>query len=237
MTAEPSHRALWDRVAIDPVEVALPGDVVGVTLRAYRTVGELRGGTDDADTAVDTAADDGDTYVPDPADFEDGPPPDEEVPLFLSHEGQLLLFGTADALVEFVRSGSPHELTQLPEWSTVVDELRPEHLEPAEEDTYALNLVVENLRGGPGAWDLSLLIAAGEFARDAGYALRLASVIDTLAPGSPLDDLDDTLRAAAGGGFSGVLARRRLRRFGVQQASLGWRNVIGKIAAATKFID
>ncbi len=236
MTAEPSDRELWTKVDIHPVEVALPGDVVGVTLRAYRTVGELRDRTGAADTDARTDAET-DDYVPDPADFEDGPSPDEEVPLFLIHEGQLLLFGTPEALVDFVRSGSPHELAQLPEWPTVVEELRPEHVRPAEEDTYALDLVVENLRGGPDAWDLQLLISAGEFARDAAYALRLASVIETLAPGSPLDDLDDTLRAAADGGLPGMLARRRLRRFGVQQASLGWRNVIGKITAATKFIE
>ncbi len=162
---------------------------------------------------------------------------DEEVPLFLSHRGRLLLFGSPESLVDFVRSDQPHDMRQLDEWPTVVKRIQPQDVSPSEDDTYELDLVVENLRGGHDAWDLRLLISAGEFARDAGYALRLPAVIRAMSPGSPLDDLDDTLRAAAAGGLRGMLARRRLRRFGVQQASLGWRNVINRISAAVDWHD
>jgi hypothetical protein len=162
---------------------------------------------------------------------------DEEVPLFLSHRGRLLLFGSPESLVDFVRSDQPHDMRQLDEWPTVVKRIQPQDVSPSEDDTYELDLVVENLRGGHDAWDLRLLISAGEFARDAGYALRLPAVMRAMSPGSPLDDLDETLRAAAGGGLRGMLARRRLRRFGVQQASLGWRNVINRISAAVDWHD
>ena len=109
----------------------------------------------------------------------------------------------------------------------------PEYLE----DRYELDLVVENLRGGHDTWDLPLLIAAGEVARDLGHALRLKPVILALAPGSPLDDLDESLRKAESGGMSGYLGRRRLRKIGAQQASLGWRSIIGKISAAVDWRD
>ena len=66
---------------------------------------------------------------------------------------------------------------------------------PADDDRYELDLVVENLRGGRDAWDADLLISAGEVARDLAYALRLEAVRTALAPGSPLDDLDEALRA------------------------------------------
>lgn len=257
MTAAPDTAKLWPEVGIHPVTLALPSGMVGYTLRAYRPVGEVTPTARaevtpeddpfaspperDADTALDlhdTVEDERPLGEP-----EDEPPlsdftdPDEEVPLFLSHRGRLFLFGTVESLVEFVHSDAPHDLRQLDTWSTLVTRIRPDDVAPTDEDTYELDLVVENLRGGHDAWDLPLLISAGEAARDLGHALRLESVIVAMSPGSPLDDLDDALRATAAGGVGGFFARRRLRRFGAQQASLGWRTVIGKIAEAIDWRD
>lgn len=156
----------------------------------------------------------------------------EQVPVFLSHRGKLLLFRTPESLVEFVRSGAEHDLAQLDTWADVAARLRPEDVVPLEEDAYELDLVVDNLRGGHDTWDADLLIEAGEVARDLAYALRLEAIQTALAPGSPLDDLDEALRAGAGGGLGGFLARRRLRKIGAQQATLGWRTIIGKISSA-----
>ncbi|MPZ26163.1 MAG: DNA primase [Micromonosporaceae bacterium] len=164
-------------------------------------------------------------------------PEDEEVPIFLSHRGRLLLFATPESLVSFIGSDAPHDLTQLDTWATVTKQVRAADVVPTDQDTYGLDLVVENLRGGHDAWDLPLLIGAGELARDVGWALRLEPVITALAAGSPLDDLDEALRATDAGGMGGLFARRRLRRIGAQQASLGWRTVIGKISAAVDWRD
>jgi hypothetical protein len=180
---------------------------------------------------------------PDPADFEDEKdeseeqPEDEEVPLFLSHKGKLLAFKTPEALVSFIRSGAPHDLAQLESWATLADRVQSTDVDPLPEDRYELDLVVENLRGGHDTWDLPLLIAAGEVARDLGYALRLKPVILALSPGSPLDDLDESLRSAENGGMGGFFGRRRLKKIGAQQASLGWRSIIGKISAAVDWRD
>lgn len=161
----------------------------------------------------------------------------EDVPVFLSHRGKLLLFASAESLAAFVGSGAEHDLTQLDTWETLAKRVRVDDIAPTDEDTYELDLVVENLRGGHDVWDLTLLISAGEFARDIGYALRLEPVVTALAPGSPLDDLDEALRSAAAGGIGGAFARRRLRRIGAQQASLGWRTIIGKISDAVDWRD
>ncbi|MGH3681894.1 MAG: DNA primase [Natronosporangium sp.] len=168
---------------------------------------------------------------------EEAPPADEEVPVFLSHQGRLLLFATPESLVSFIGSDAEHDLAQLDTWATVTKQVRAADIVPTDQDTYELDLVVENLRGGHDAWDLPLLIGAGELARDAGWALRLEPVITALAAGSPLDDLDEALRAADAGGVGGLFARRRLRRIGAQQASLGWRTVIGKISSAVDWRD
>lgn len=162
---------------------------------------------------------------------------DEEVPIFLSHRGKLLAFKTPESLVSFIRSGAPHDLTQLDGWSRLADRVQSTDIDPQPEDRYELDLVVENLRGGHDTWDLPLLIAAGEVARDLGFALRLKPVILALSPGSPLDDLDESLRAAESGGMGGFFGRRRLRKIGAQQASLGWRSIIGKISAAVDWRD
>ena len=191
------------------------------------------------DTGTDGKKD-GDVEEPDPADFEDETPAeeeDEEVPLFLSHKGRLLAFKSPESLVSFLRSGAPHDMTQLDTWATVAERVQSSDVDPLPEDRYELDLVVENLRGGHDTWDLPLLIAAGEVARDLGHALRLKPVILALAPGSPLDDLDESLRKAETGGVGGYLGRRRLRKIGAQQASLGWRSIIGKISAAVDWRD
>jgi len=186
---------------------------------------------------------------PDPEDFEDDDFDDdeeakareraaeEEVPVFLSHRGRLLAFKTPESLVGFIRSGAPHDLAQLDTWSTLAERVQSTDIDPLPEDRYELDLVVENLRGGHDTWDLPLLIAAGEVARDLGHALRIKSVILALAPGSPLDDLDDSLRKAETGGMGGYFGRRRLKKIGAQQASLGWRSIIGKISAVVDWRD
>jgi hypothetical protein len=156
----------------------------------------------------------------------------EEVPAFLAHRGRLLLFRTPEELVDFVRSDAPHELTQLDTWQTVRDRVTPEAVVPVYEDRYSLDLIVSNLRGGPDAWDTGLILQSGEIARDIAYALRLDSVIALLAPGLPLDDLDETLRSVEQGGIGGLFARRRARRRNADAAAIGWRTVIGKISAA-----
>jgi hypothetical protein len=273
----PETEALWAEVRIDPVMIALPPDLAGYTLRAYRSLRDLTptdttdrpaeetdlfavrrtddpeevdeeellaafersGGTvgdepdeigdddtgrdDDRDAAV-AADDDGAGAEPDELD--------EEVPIFLSHKGRLLLFVSPESLVDFIRSDAPHDLAQLDSWATLAGRVGAADIVPAQDDTYELDLVVDNLRGTHDAWDLPLLISAGELARDLGYALQLPPVITALASGSPLDDLDEALRAAGGGGVGGFMGRRRLRKIGTQQASLGWRTIIGKISAA-----
>ncbi|WSG47767.1 DNA primase [Dactylosporangium sp. NBC_01737] len=161
----------------------------------------------------------------------------EEVPAFLGHRGKLLLFRSVEGLVEFVKSDEEHDLLQLDTWSSLKTRITASAVVPKDEDRYELDLVVENLRGGQDAWDGELLIAAGEAARDLAYSLRLEPVRTALAPGSPLDDLDEALRAAAGGGVGGFFAKRRLKKIGAQQAALGWRTIIGKISAAVDWRD
>ncbi len=193
----------------------------------------LAEGDDDAEKAEE----------PDPADFDDeadeaeDEAADEEVPMFLSHKGRLLAFKSPESLVSFIRSGAPHDLAQLDSWATLAERVQSTDIDPSADDRYELDLVVENLRGGHDTWDLPLLIAAGEVARDLGYALRLKPVILALSAGSPLDDLDEALRSAESGGMGGFFGRRRLKKIGAQQASLGWRSVIGKISAAVDWRD
>ncbi|MGC1213007.1 MAG: DNA primase [Micromonospora sp.] len=170
-------------------------------------------------------------------DEEDEDAGDEEVPVFLSHRGKLLLFKTPESLVSFIRSGAPNDMSQLDSWNELSERVEPADIAPLEEDTYELDLVVENLRGGHDTWDPTLLIEAGEVARDLAYALRLPAVLDMLSSGSSLDDLDEALRATVNGGIGGFMGRRRLKKIGAQTASLGWRTIVGKISAVVDWRD
>jgi hypothetical protein len=208
-------------------------DTRGRAARGRRTDSD----DDDDDASDDETDSDAESAAADEDEKDEEEPAAEEVPIFLSHAGKLLLFKSPESLVSFVRSGAPNDLAQLDTWDQLVDRLQPADVVPLDEDSYELDLVVENLRGGHDTWDATLLIEAGEVARDLAYALRLPPVLDMLSTGSSLDDLDEALRAAAGGGISGFMGRRRLRKIGAQTASLGWRTIIGKISAAVDWRD
>lgn len=200
--------------------------------------GKRAGGKDGTDTDDADTDDDADADADADADGDaDGDGDEEEVPVFLSHKGRLLLFKTPESLVSFIRSGAPNDLSQLDGWNELSERVTPADIAPRDEDTYELDLVVENLRGGHDTWDPTLLIEAGEVARDLSYALRLPAVLDMLSAGSSLDDLDEALRASVNGGVGGFLGRRRLKKIGAQTASLGWRTIVGKISAVVDWRD
>ncbi|WP_117214778.1 DNA primase [Allorhizocola rhizosphaerae] len=266
---------IWEEFELSPIEVALPGNKVGFTLRGYRMESELtptdiseREDEDDVFSGRDARAPLDDEELPEfewtkealdevaaaPAEDqlaeeaveskestsseesaadegEEKKPADQEVPIFLSHKGKLLLFKTAEGLASFVKSKAPHDMKQLKDWSKFASKLKASDIEVSEDESYELDLVVENLRGGPDAWEPPLLLSAGEIARDLAYALQLKKVIISLAPGSPLDDLDEALRA------TGFFARRRLKKIGTEQASISWRSIIGKISASVDWRD
>jgi hypothetical protein len=189
-----------------------------------------------ADADEDDELDEDDESAEDSDDDEPGELV-EEVPLFLSHGGHLLVFRSAESLAEFVLSDGEHDLQQLDTWDAVTRGIQPEYVVSLPDDTYELDLVVKNLRGGHDAWDPELLVRSGQLARDLGHALHIEPVVLALAPGSPLDDLDDALRAAADGGLGSFFARRKLKKVGAETASIGWRTVIGKIAAVVDWRD
>jgi hypothetical protein len=161
----------------------------------------------------------------------------EEIPIFLGYRGKLLLFRSAEGLVAFVKSDAPHDLAQLDGWSDLADKVTVKDIVPLAEDSYELDLVVNNLRGGRDSWDAELIIRAGEIARDIGRSFELHQVENALATGSPLDDLDEALRASVTGGMGGFFGRRRLKKIGTEAAPLGWRTIIGKISSVVDWRD
>jgi hypothetical protein len=156
---------------------------------------------------------------------------ESEEPVFLAHKGTLHLFRSPAGLVEFIRSDAPHDLTAVDGWPEIVAKVSAADIVADEEDRYELDLLVDNLRGGHDAWDPDLVIGAGEVARDLGFALGLRDILEGLQAGSPLDDLDEGVRT------TGFLARRRLKKIGVEQVAIGWRTIIGKIAANVEWHD
>jgi hypothetical protein len=197
---------------------------------------------EDAEGRPDIAedAEDENAAEPDAADFADEEPEaeaeedaldaePEEVPVFLTRKGKLLVFREAEALVAYVREQRDHDLAAIDEYAELQERLSVDDIACDEDDTYELDLVVANLRGGHDTWEPELLIKAAEVGRDLGYALKNDSIVGALAPGSPLDDLDESFRVVVEGGLRGKLAKRRLRKNDAQQAAIAWRGVIAKI--------
>ncbi|THV31923.1 DNA primase [Glycomyces paridis] len=249
---------LWNETGVDPVELHLGKDS-GFTLRAYRMsdtlptakrdeepedgVSEDKASKDEvAEEAPEDEdaplAEDEDADEPDEADFADDEPEEEvdaldaepeEVPVFLTRKGKLLLFREPEALVAYVKENDDHDLAVIEEYAELQERVAVADIACEEDDTYELDLVVANLRGGHDTWEPELLIKAAEVGRDLGYALKNDSIVGALAPGSPLDDLDETFRVVVDGGLRGKLARRRLRKNDAQQAAIAWRGVIAKL--------
>lgn len=238
----------WAALGIAPVEVSFPRGGTGLTLRQYRIAPEVEPAEepDAATDQVDTPDDD--PYAgPDDVDFDDdeeddddeveapaakaGVAPGDEEAFFLATDGVLHLFRSPASLVEFVQSNTDNDLAGSENWDELVTTLTPELLVPDDEDRYELDLVVENLRGGHDVWEPDLIVGAGEFARDVAYALGLSEVRAVLAAGSPLDDLDEALRA------KGFFARRKRKKVGAEQAALGWRSIIGRISSSVEWHD
>ena len=193
--------------------------------------------SDEDEPDVDESDEDDEEEDDEDEDEEPAAAAPEEVPVFLGQRGKLYLFRSPEGLVDFVRSDAEHDLSQLDTWSDLAGRITAEDVVALPEDSYELDLVVENLRGGRDAWDPDLLIQAGEIARDLGYALRIDPVVAALAPGSPLDDLDDALRATTSGGLGSFFAKRKMKKIGAEAAPLGWRTIIGKISGAVDWRD
>lgn len=245
---------LWNETGVDPVELHL-GKESGYTLRAYRMSDTLPGHAPKGDDAAEDAEaeetaeapdiapdpENEDHEAPDESDFLDEEEVDvldaepEEVPVFLTRKGKLLLFRDPEALIRYVRESDDNDLAVIDEYADLQKRVTAEAIVCDEADIYELDLVTTNLRGGHDSWDPELLIKAAEIGRDAGYALRNQSVVDALAPGSPLDDIDEALRVIVDGGMRGMLAKRRLRKTGTEQAAIAWRGVIGKINEAAEW--
>jgi hypothetical protein len=191
----------------------------------------------DEEDFEDELDEDEDEDEQDDVDDEDEAEVEQDIPVFLGRDGKVFLFHNPDKLVEFVKSGAEHELSQIDTWGTLVKRVTSRDIVPLEDDTYELDLVVENLRGGSDVWDAALILRAGEIARDLSFALRIDPVLVALSAGTPLDQLDEALRAAEAGGVGAIFARRRLRKIPAQQSSLAWRTIIGKISAAADWRD
>ncbi len=185
--------------------------------------------TEDRDAVEDDEPEDG-------SDEDEDEEP-EEIPVFLAQRGKVLLFRSPESLVAFVRSDQQHAMRGLDTADDLAARIESSYLVPTQEDRYELDLLVGNLRGGHDSWEPELIISAGELARDVAYAVGLDSVLTSLSPGSPLDDLDEAMRGAARGGFGAFRARRKMRKIGAQQAALGWRTIIGKISGAVDWRD
>src|SRR4029434_152106 len=55
---------------------------------------------------------------------------DEETPIFLGRKGKVYLFHSPDKLIEFVKSGAEHDLSQVDTWSTLVKRVNTDDIVP-----------------------------------------------------------------------------------------------------------
>src|SRR6185312_8630773 len=96
---------------------------------------------------------------------------------FLTAGGQLLVFDDLSDLTHFVRSPSPHDLTDLADWEVVRRGIDPTTAEQYMVEAYELDLIVANVGHGPKEWSPDLFVASRDLAVELGNALDLRPVL------------------------------------------------------------
>jgi hypothetical protein len=159
--------------------------------------------------------------------------PDET--LFLDRDDRPLLFRSTGGLARHLDTDD-HLLAELAGWPEVKDWFNHLVLTPDKDDVIDFELIPYLLDHPPQEWVPDVLVAARDLAVALSTVFDLAELSKLLAPGSPLDQADDVLRAAQQS-ITGWTARRRLRNIDPAPVQRAWRRAITTIDQAVVWDD
>nr|GID84546.1 hypothetical protein Ade03nite_34700 [Actinoplanes derwentensis] len=120
-------------------------------------------------------------------------------PVFASAGGRLPLMPRPEQATAFALSAPAHDLRAVPDWQRLSAWMSQAWLPLLETNRYDLGIPPVNLEMDPEHWLPDLIVKAGVLANELMLALDMEEVFPYLGAGSALDQLDDTLRKAAGG--------------------------------------
>jgi Protein kinase domain len=116
--------------------------------------------------------------------------------VFAGVAGRLRLFRRPEQATEFAVATAGHDMSEVLHWDWLSESMSRAFLPLLDDHRYDLDLPSANLEMDPARWLSDLIVKAGDVARELVLALAIEEGYALLRPGSPLDRLDDELRAA-----------------------------------------
>ncbi|WP_285680839.1 serine/threonine-protein kinase [Actinoplanes sp. NBRC 103695] len=117
-------------------------------------------------------------------------------PVFATSAGRLPLVPRPEQAAGFALASPEHDLSRIPHWGWLCQSMSRGYLPLLDANRYDLGLPAVNLEMDPARWLPDLLVKSGTIANELILALDIEEAFQLLAPGTPLDQLDDSLRQA-----------------------------------------
>ena len=155
--------------------------------------------------------------------------------VFASVEGRLPLFRRPERASDFAAGAEHHDLCAVLHWEALSDAMAQAFLPLIDGHRYDLDLPSVNLELDPDRWLPDLIVKATDLGLELVEALDLDDGYALLAPGSPLDELDDALRQVRRWPLG--RHRRRWRAFDRHRLADQWQSVTELIGSRLDWPD
>jgi curved DNA-binding protein CbpA len=142
--------------------------------------------------------------------------------IFLARGRRLVLFYSPESMATFLTTDLNHDLTRLPAWKDIRISMAESPPVPAVDDYADFEFILQSLLAPPAAWVPQPFVVCRDMVFEIGKAFGHRRLLETVGPGTPIDRLDDVLRAVDSPA-PGWRSRRKLRRLDAGQLGMHWR--------------
>lgn len=147
---------------------------------------------------------------------------DDDNVIFLARGSRLLLFHSPESMAAFLTTDFNHDLARLPAWRDIRMSMAASPPVPAEDDYADFEFILQSLLAPPTAWVPQPFLVCRDMVLEIGKAFGDRRLLEAVGPGSPIDRLDDALRAVDRPAPD-RRARRQLRRLDGGELGTHWR--------------
>ncbi|GIJ72910.1 J domain-containing protein [Virgisporangium ochraceum] len=146
---------------------------------------------------------------------------DDDV-IFLARGRRLLLFDSPGSMATFLVTDYNHDLTRLPAWKDIRTSMAQSPPVPDVDDYADFEFILQSLHAAPAEWVPEPFLVCRDMVLEIGTAFDHRRLLELVGPGTPIDRLDDLLRAVETP-LPGWRSRRQLRKLDANQLGMHWR--------------
>jgi curved DNA-binding protein CbpA len=145
---------------------------------------------------------------------------DDDNVIFLARGRRFVLFDSPESMATFLTTDRNHDLNRLPGWNDI--RLSMADSPPAADDYADFEFILQTLHAPSAAWVPEPFVVCRDLVFEIATAFGHRRLLETVGPGTPIDRLDDVLRAVDGPAPD-WRSRRKLRRLDARQLGMHWR--------------